>query len=188
MREILKRSVQQGVVTGKPAAPLPPGVAPAAREGESEIEVLGQALRVEIQRLFGRSLKLRPVDAGGCNACESEVQALFNPFLDLRRFGIELVASPRHADALVVTGPPARHLEEALLLTVEATPQPRLVIALGDCAVGGGFCAGSFAVRRGVGDVVPVDVHIPGCPPRPAEIARALLLALGRSRDGAPQP
>ena len=178
MWEILLHSLRKGVVTAKPAAPLPHDLAPAPRDTAGPIELLGEALRSEIHRLFGRSMKLRHVDCGSCNGCESELQALLNPFYDLQRFGIDFVASPRHADALIVTGPPALHLEEALRLTDEATPRPRLVIAVGDCACSGGFCAGSFATRLGVHEVVPVDVRIPGCPPRPEEITRGLLKAL----------
>jgi len=184
MWEILTRSLRQGVVTGKPAVWLPGDATSAAREEPAEIEVLGSALKVEIQRLFRRSLKLRHVDCGSCNGCESELQALLNPFYDIQRFGVDFVASPRHADALVVTGPPSLHLEEALRLTDEATPRPRLVIAVGDCACTGGFCAGSFATRSGVHEVLPVDLRIPGCPPRPETIVRGLLMALGRSGAG----
>jgi Ni,Fe-hydrogenase III small subunit len=178
--EILVSSLKHGVVTGKPAVPLPRELAPAPRGAEAGIEELGPALGSEIRRWFGRSMKLRHVDCGSCNGCESELQALLNPFHDLRRFGIDFVASPRHADALMVTGPPALHLEEALRLTDEATPRPRLIVAVGDCACTGGFCAGSFATRRGVHEVVPVDVRIPGCPPRPEAIARGLLKVLRR--------
>jgi Ni,Fe-hydrogenase III small subunit len=181
MWELVVGALKRGVVTGRSAAPPGDAVVPVAREREGEIELLGQALRVEIQRLFKRSMKLRHVDCGSCNGCESELQALLNPFYDLQRFGIDWTASPRHADALVVTGPPARHLEEALRLTDEATPRPRLVVAVGDCACTGGFCLGSFATRGGVHEVVPVDVRIPGCPPRPEAIVRGLLFALGRA-------
>ena len=180
MWEILKRPLLAGSLTGKPALRLPSGIESAPRAPVGEIELLGGALDAEVRRLFRRSLKLRHVDCGSCNACESELQALFNPFYDVQRFGVDLVASPRHADGLLVTGPPARHLEEALRLTEQATPRPRLVIAIGDCACNGGFCAGSFATRRGVDEVLAVDVRIPGCPPRPAEIIRGLLAALGR--------
>ena len=180
MWEILLHSLRHGVVTAKPAAPLPADLSPAPRAEDGEIELLGQALEDEIRRLFGRSMKLRHVDWGSCNGCESELQALLNPFYDLQRFGLDFVASPRHADALIVTGPPALHLEEALRLTDEATPRPRLVVAVGDCACSGGFCAGSFAVRRGVHEVIPVDVRIPGCPPRPQDITRGLLAAIRR--------
>jgi len=179
--EILRRSLVRGVQTGRAAAEPPPGVARVAVPPAAEAEILGEALREEARRLFGRSMRLRHVDAGSCNACEGELLALLGPFHDLQRFGLDVVASPRHADALLVTGPPARHLEEALRLTVEAAPRPRLVIAVGDCACDGGFCRESFAVRPGVAAVLPVDVRIPGCPPAPAEILRALLAGLGRA-------
>ncbi len=181
MWELLRRSLQRGVLSGREPLVVPEGVTLAPRAAAGEIEVLGQALRVEVQRLFGRSMRLRHVDAGSCNACESELQALLNPFYDLQRFGLDFVASPRHADALLVTGPPARHSVEALQLTDEATPRPRLVVAIGDCACHGGFCAGSFATLEGVESVLPVDVRIPGCPPAPAAIVEGLLLGLGRA-------
>jgi Ni,Fe-hydrogenase III small subunit len=180
MWEIVWRSLRRGVETGRPAVDWPENLPEASRAPAGEIEVLGHALRTEVQRVLRRSLRLRHVDAGSCNACESELQALLNPFLDLQRFGIDIVASPRHADGLLVTGPPALHLEEALRLTDEATPRPRLVVAVGDCACHGGVFSGSFATRDGVQSVLPVDVRIPGCPPRPPEILRALLTAVGR--------
>jgi len=180
MWDSLLRSLQRGTFAGRDAAPLPAGIEPATRERAGEIEVLGAALEERVRRLFGGSFKLRQLDAGSCNGCEAEMAALLGPFYDLQRFGIDFVASPRHADALLVTGPVTRHLEEAVRMTDEATPRPRLVIAVGDCACTGGFCAGSFATHHGVGDVLEVDVRIPGCPPRPADILRALLLALGR--------
>ena len=180
MWEILKRPLQLGSLAGRAAVALPAGLEPAARESVGEIRVMGEALRVEVQRLFRGSLKLRHLDAGSCNGCESELQALLNPFHDLQRFGIDLVASPRHADGLLLTGPVTRHLEEAVRLTDEATPRPRLLIAVGDCACDGGFCRDSFLVHRGAPALMPVDVMIPGCPPRPPEILRALLMALGR--------
>jgi Ni,Fe-hydrogenase III small subunit len=180
MWDIVWRTLKRGVETGQPAIDWPASLAPAPRVESGELEVLGNALRAEVQRVLKRSLRLRHMDAGSCNACESELQALLNPFHDLQRFGIDVVASPRHADGLLVTGPPSRHLEEALRLTEEATPRPRLIIAVGDCACHGGFCAGSFATLDGVQSVTPVDVRIPGCPPRPPDIARALLTAIGR--------
>lgn len=180
MWETLKRPLQLGSLAGRVAAPPPAGLEAAPREPEGEVHVLGEALRVEVQRLFRGSLKLRHLDAGSCNACESELAALLNPFYDVQRFGIDLVASPRHADGLLLTGPVTRHLEEAVRLTDEATPRPRLVIAVGDCACDGGFCRDSFAVHRGAGAILPVDVRIPGCPPRPATILAALLEAMGR--------
>jgi Ni,Fe-hydrogenase III small subunit len=180
MWEVLKRPLQIGSLAGREAAPLPAGLEPAPREPDGEVQVLGEALRVEVRRLFRGSLKLRHVDAGSCNACESELAALLNPFHDVQRFGIDFVASPRHADGLLVTGPVTRHLEEAVRLTDEATPRPRLFIAVGDCACDGGFCRDSFAVMSGANAIAPVDVRIPGCPPRPGVILAALLEALGR--------
>jgi Ni,Fe-hydrogenase III small subunit len=180
MWEVLKRPLQLGSLAGREAAPPPAGLAPVPREPDGEVQVLGEALRVEVRRLFRGSLKLRHLDAGSCNACESELAALLNPFYDVQRFGVDLVASPRHADGLLVTGPVTRHLEEAVRLTDEATPRPRLVIAVGDCACDGGFCRDSFAVHPGVDGIAPIDVRIPGCPPRPATILSALLEALGR--------
>jgi len=180
MWEALKRPLQIGSLAGRAAATLPAGVEAAPREPEGDVQVLGEALRVEVRRLFRGSFKLRHLDAGSCNACESELTALLNPFYDVQRFGIDLVASPRHADGLLITGPVTRHLEEAVRMTDEATPRPRLLIAVGDCACDGGFCRDSFAVRGGANVVAPVDVLIPGCPPRPAAILSALLEALGR--------
>lgn len=180
MWEVLQRPIQRGVLAGRASVSLPTGVAVAASDAAAAPEIMGEALRVEVHRLYRGSLKLRHVPAGSCNGCESELQALFSPFHDLQRYGVDIVASPRHADGLLVTGPVTRHLEEALRLTDEATPRPRLVIAVGDCACDGGFCRDSFAVNRGVSAVLPVDVRIPGCPPRPREIIDALLMALGR--------
>jgi Ni,Fe-hydrogenase III small subunit len=176
------RSLRAGTLAGEDAAPLSEGLPDAPSSPAGEIEVLGEALKAEVRRLFRGSFKLRHLDAGSCNGCEAELAALLGPFYDLQRFGIDLVASPRHADGLLVTGPVTRHLEEAVRMTDEAMPRPRLVIAVGDCACTGGFCAGSFAVRRGAGEVLDVDVRIPGCPPKPAEILRGLLLGLGRER------
>jgi len=181
MFEILKRPLQRGSLAGRPALPLPAGLPFAMRERHGDVELLGEALREEVRRLFRGSLKLRHVDVGSCNGCEGELTALLNPFYDIQRFGVDIVASPRHADGLLVTGPLTRHLEEALLLTDQATPRPRLVIAIGDCACNGGFCGDSFAVMGGVANALPVDVRIPGCPPRPAEILEGLLAALGRA-------
>ncbi len=178
MWEILRRPLQIGIHPRMPAADA---ISPASRAPEGEIQLLGEALRVEVQRLFAGSLKLRHLDAGSCNGCEQELNALLNPFYDLQQYGIDIVASPRHADGLLLTGPVTRHLEEAVRMTDDATPRPRLLIAVGDCACDGGFCAESFAVHRGASAVVPIDVRIPGCPPRPADIVRALLMAMGRA-------
>jgi Ni,Fe-hydrogenase III small subunit len=140
-------------------------------------ELAAQVDRAARQRL-GRSLAIREVDAGSCNGCELEIHALGNAFYDLERFGIRFVASPRHADVLLVTGPVTKNMREALWRTYQATPDPKWVVAVGDCAVDGGIFAGSYAVVGGVSDVVPVDLHIRGCPPSPAQLLRNLLALL----------
>jgi Ni,Fe-hydrogenase III small subunit len=132
-------------------------------------------LQKKIDKIFGRSLRIRQVDAGSCNACEWECTALTNPVYDIQRFGIDFVASPRHADILLVTGPVSKQMELALKKTYLATPEPRLVIACGDCALDGGIYKGSYAVTNGVANVVPVDCYIPGCPPTPAQIINGLM-------------
>ena len=129
-------------------------------------------------RRLGRSLAIREVDAGSCNGCELEINALGNAYYDLERFGIRFVASPRHADVLLVTGPVTRNMREALERTYNATPNPKWVVSVGDCALDGGCFAGSYAVVGGVSQVVPVDLHIRGCPPRPEEILKGLLSLL----------
>ncbi len=137
-------------------------------------------LRARIHGRLGRSLHVRQVDAGSCNGCELEIAATTNPLFDLERFGIHLVASPRHADLLLVTGPVTRNMETALRATYEATPDPRIVVAVGACGCSGGiFGADTYASRGGVGDILPVDVYIPGCPPRPQAILNGLLVAMG---------
>ncbi|MCR4340452.1 MAG: NADH-quinone oxidoreductase subunit NuoB, partial [Gemmatimonadaceae bacterium] len=134
----------------------------------------------EIRRVLGRSLQLRHLDAGSCNACDWELAALLNPVYDVRRLGIDFVASPRHADGVVVTGPVTRNLETAVRRTVEAIPDPRIVIAVGACAASGGIVGEGYASAGGVDHVLPVDVYIPGCPPRPEAIIFGILVALGR--------
>ena len=137
-------------------------------------------LRERIRGRLGRSLHVRQVDAGSCNGCELEIAATNNPLYDLERFGIHFVASPRHADVLLVTGPVTRNMEIALLRTYEATPEPRIVVAVGACGCSGGiFGEGTYASIGGVDRVVPVDVYIPGCPPRPQAILNGLLVAMG---------
>jgi Ni,Fe-hydrogenase III small subunit/Fe-S-cluster-containing hydrogenase component 2 len=137
-------------------------------------------LRERIRGRLGRSLHVRQVDAGSCNGCELEIAATANPVFDLERFGIHFVASPRHADLLLVTGPVTRNMEIALLRTYEATPEPRVVVAVGACGCAGGiFGEGSYAAVGGVDRVVPVDVYVPGCPPRPQAILNGLLVAMG---------
>lgn len=141
---------------------------------EEERKQLEQ-LKDKIYSIFGRSLRVRQVDAGSCNACEWECIALTNPFYDIQRYGIDFVASPRHADVLLVTGPISRQMELALVKTYEATPSPKIVIACGDCTVDGGVFKDSYAVTNGVNNFIPVDFYIKGCPPSPADIINAFL-------------
>ncbi len=137
------------------------------------------------QRRLGRSLSIREVDAGSCNGCELEIHALNNAYYDIERFGLRFVASPRHADVLLVTGPVTHNMRDALKLTYDATPGPKWVVACGDCAHDGGCFAGSYAVAGGVSSVLPVDLHIPGCPPNPLQILRGLLALVDRAANGA---
>jgi Ni,Fe-hydrogenase III small subunit len=145
-----------------------------------EVELVGARLASEIARQFGRSLAIRQVDAGSCNGCELEITGLTGPHYDLERFGVHFVASPRHADCLLVTGPVTRNMAEALRRTWQATPDPKFVVAVGDCGRDGGLFRGSYAVVGGVADVIPVDAVIPGCPPSPAALLTGLLEVIGR--------
>lgn len=147
---------------------------------EQSVESIGKRVNDRIRDIFGRSLHIREVDAGSCNGCEIEIAALNNAVHDIERFGIHFVASPRHADMLLVTGPVTRNMEVALRQTYEATPDPKLVVAVGACAIGGGIFGRSYASCGGVDAVVPVDVFIPGCPPRPEALLQGILLAIGR--------
>lgn len=145
-----------------------------------EYEILGQRLKESIKKKFGRSLQIREVDAGSCNGCDNEAIALNGPYNDIERLGISFVASPRHADMLFVTGPVTRNMEEALIKTYNAIPDPKLVVAVGSCAASGGIFAGSYACKAGVDMVIPVDAYVPGCPPRPQAIIYGILKALER--------
>lgn len=136
----------------------------------------------EIRETIGRALNIRQVDAGSCNGCEAEITALTNPYYDLERFGIHFVASPKHADMLLVTGPVTRNMAEAVKLTYAATPSPKLVVAVGACGVGGGIFTGSYAVAGSVDSVIPVDGYIPGCPPTPAMLLTGILRVLRTAR------
>ncbi len=146
----------------------------------ADAESVGHKAREKIQKLLKRSLAIREVDAGSCNGCELEIVALNNPVYDLERFGIQFVASPRHADMLLVTGPVTRNMELALLKTYQAMPDPRVVVAVGACGISGGIFGKNYASLGGVDNVVPVDVYIPGCPPRPQALLHGILLAVGR--------
>ncbi len=147
---------------------------------DEETERLGQELKDRIMRVLGRSLAIREVDAGSCNGCEVEVNALTNAIHDIERFGLHIVASPRHADMLLVTGPVTRNMEMPLRQTYHATPAPKMVVAMGSCAISGGVFRGSYATLDGVDQVLPVDVYIPGCPPRPQAIIHGILTAVGK--------
>jgi Ni,Fe-hydrogenase III small subunit len=174
MRRLLFKNLVSRPVTEAPPAPDDAGLA----------ELAGKVDRAARRRL-GRSLSIREVDAGSCNACELEIHALNNAFYDLERFGLRFVASPRHADVLLVTGPVTKNMREALERTYAATPDPKWVVAVGDCAADGGIFAGSYAVEGSVSKVVPVDLHIKGCPPTPEQLLRGLLALLeGQTASG----
>ncbi|MEJ2340076.1 MAG: NADH-quinone oxidoreductase subunit B family protein [Gemmatimonadales bacterium] len=168
---MLKQVVRIGTVT----EPVPAHPDPGA---------IGIALKRQIDARFGRSLAIRQVDAGSCNGCELEIHALNNPYYDIERFGIHFVASPRHADVLLVTGPVSRNMENALRRTAGATPTPRYVIAAGTCACDGGEFGISYASAGAVENVIPVDVKIPGCPPTPLALMQGLLHAMGQTARG----
>ena len=159
--------------------PLPEAPLPA---DDAQLAELAAALDRAARLRLGRSLAIREVDAGSCNGCELEIHALNNAFYDLERFGLRFVASPRHADVLMVTGPVTRNMREGLERAYLATPDPKWVVAVGDCAANGGIFAGSYAVVGGVDKVVPVDLHIPGCPPDPIALLKGLLALLEPER------
>jgi Ni,Fe-hydrogenase III small subunit len=167
MRTLLLRSLFSAPVTIAAPAPAKPS-----------LEELGFTLAARARRLFGRSLSIREVDAGSCNGCELEIHALNNAVYDVERFGIKFVASPRHADVLLVTGPVTHNMKVALERTYAATPDPKWVVAVGDCAAGCGVFEGSYAVLGAVDKVIPVDLHIRGCPPRPIELLQGLIALL----------
>lgn len=154
------------------------GALTEAGPGAAELAELASTLGENAHARLGRSLSIRQVDAGSCNGCELEIHALGNAFYDIERFGLRFVASPRHADVLLVTGPVTLNMREALELTWNATPYPKWVVSAGNCALDGGCFAGSYAVAGGVEAVLPVDLHIPGCPPTPAQLLKGLLALL----------
>lgn len=168
MRRILFESVLKAPLTE-----------PAPEADDPELLALSSQLKANIDRIFGGSLAIRIVDAGSCNACELEIHALNNPFYDLERFGLKFVASPRHADVLLVTGPVTHNMREALQRTYDATPSPKWVVAVGACALDGGVFAGGYACVGAVSEVIPVDLKIPGCPPTPLMLIKGLLTLIG---------
>jgi len=155
---------------------------------QAALEEVGRALEQRARRLFGRSITIREVDAGSCNGCELEIHALNNAVYDVERFGIKFAASPRHADVLLVTGPVTKNMKIALERTYAAAPDPKWVVAVGDCAAGCGVFEGSYAVVGAVENVVPVDLHIRGCPPKPIDLLRGLIALMEKAvgRQGFP--
>lgn len=164
MLKILKQIVKSGIATEAP---------PKAIADDTVARI-----NDEILRILGRALTIREVDAGSCNGCELELNALGNVYYNLEGLGIKFVASPRHADMLLVTGPVTRNMAQALQLTYDATPEPKLIVAVGDCAINGGIFGKSYATLGGVDKVLPVDLAIPGCPPEPIEILQGILTAV----------
>ena len=170
MRRLLLQSIFKGPLTEK---------APPA--GEESLAELAAAVDRSARRRLGRSLSIRQIDAGSCNGCELEIHALNNAFYDIERFGFRFVASPRHADVLMVTGPVTKNMREAVERTYSATPAPKWVVAVGACAIDGGAFAGSYAIEGGVGKVLPVDLHIRGCPPSPTQLLEGLLALMEKA-------
>ena len=169
MLKILSKIYKIGIVTET----LPVAVEPA-------LEAIGAQLKAQIGHCFSGSLAIREVDAGSCNGCELEIHALNNPYYGIERFGVHFVASPRHADMLLVTGPVSRHMEAALKRTYDATPEPKLVIAVGECGANGGEFGVSYASCGAVANVIPVDAVIRGCPPTPLNLMLGILEAIGK--------
>ena len=159
---------------------LKTGIVTEPLAGEREMLELARQVDVKTKNILGHALAIREVDAGSCNGCELEITGLTSPVYDLERFGLHFVASPRHADMLLVTGPVTRNMEVPLRKTYEATPAPKIVVAIGDCAQTCGVFKGSYAIAGSVDAVIPVDVFVHGCPPEPADILRGILAALDR--------
>lgn len=170
MYQILKQILKTGIKSEAP--PL----------ADDSMRLLEQRLQREIVEVFGGALSIRQVDAGSCNGCELEIHAVNNAYYNIEGLGIKFVASPRHADLLLVTGPVSRHMEVALKRTYDATPEPKLVVAIGDCACDGGIFGESYASCGRVSNVIPVDVVVSGCPPTPTAILQGILTAVGASK------
>jgi Ni,Fe-hydrogenase III small subunit len=175
MRTLLLRSLFLSPVT------VPPPQPDAPISEDAVLVELGRALEMRTRRLFGRSITIREVDAGSCNGCELEIHALNNAVYDVERFGIKFAASPRHADVLLVTGPVTLNMRTALERTFAATPDPKWVIAAGDCAAGCGVFAQSYATVGGLAGVLPVDLTIPGCPPKPIDLLKGLIALMEKA-------
>jgi Ni,Fe-hydrogenase III small subunit len=173
MWKILRQIARHGIASEPPPA------------DSGALHPAAQAIGDELLAILGRALAIRQVDAGSCNGCELEIHALGNPYYNLEGLGLKFVASPRHADLLLVTGPVARNMEVALRRTYDATPAPKLVVAVGDCGCDGGLFGAGYASCGRVSNVIPVDVAVPGCPPPPLEILRAILTAVQRCRPAA---
>lgn len=177
MRRFILEGLMRRPLTEAAPAPEAPG-----------LDELAVAFQRTQRETLGQSLAIRVVDAGSCNGCELELNALGNPYYDMERFGLHFVASPRHADVLMVTGPVTHNMAEALRRTYDAMPAPKWVVAVGDCAKDGGCFAGSYAITGGVDAIVPVDLHIPGCPPDPTALLKGLLaLLLSMGPDARPK-
>lgn len=177
----MRRLLFQGLTSAPLTEPVP---AP----DDAALAALAAQLDQAARRRLGRSLSIREVDAGSCNGCELEINALNNAFYDLERFGLRFVASPRHADVLFVTGPVTKNMRQALERTYHATPAPKWVVAVGDCAIDGGLFSGSYAVAGGVSAVIPVDLHIRGCPPRPWDLLNGLLALMQAPAEAPSNP
>jgi Ni,Fe-hydrogenase III small subunit len=170
MYHLLKRIAATGIKTEAPPQP------------DDALRVTTERLREDVLKYFSGALTIRHVDAGSCNGCELEINMLNNPYYNLEGLGIRFVASPRHADMLLVTGPVSRHMETALRRTYDATPEPKLVVAIGDCGCTGGIFGESYASRGRVSNVIPVDVAVPGCPPAPLAIMQGILTAISTKK------
>lgn len=168
MFPIIKQMLRTGIKTEAPP------------EADESLRVVQQRLQEDILRHFGRALAIRQVDAGSCNGCELEIHCINNPYYNIEGLGINFVASPRHADMLLVTGPVTKHMEIALRRTYDATPEPKLVVAIGDCGCTGGIYGENYASCGGIANVIPVDVAVPGCPPTPTAIMQGILTAISK--------
>lgn len=174
MWKIIKQIVRSGIPTEAPPA------------SSDALRVESERIQRDLLEILGQALTIRQVDGGSCNGCELEIHALGNPYYNIEGLGIQFVASPRHADMLLVTGPVSRNMEMALRRTYDATPEPKLVVAVGDCGRDGGIFGESYATCGGVANVIPVDLTVPGCPPTPIEILRGILTAVRRCRPSTP--